>query len=64
MTNESKSTPTTEILTPDRLDEVSGGWCTIGMAFTAMKTGSPTGDLCDVPSQRAQMPNYCALPKA
>lgn len=59
------TTPTMKILTPDQLDEVSGGWgINIAAGFTFMKTGSPTGDLCDVPSVRAKAPNYCALPKA
>ena len=63
-TTTTKTTPIMKILTPDQLDEVSGGWASWGAAFTAMKTGSPTGDLCDVPSVRAKAPNYCALPKA
>ena len=64
MTNESKTPSTMKTLIPDQLDEVSGGWGLIWGAFNTLKTGSPTGDLCDVPSERAKMPNFCALPKA
>ena len=59
-----KTTPTMKILNPDQIDQVSGGFFSgalIAAAFTYMKTGSPTGDLCDVPNKA---PAYCALPKA
>jgi hypothetical protein len=60
-TTTTESTPTMKVLTPDQIDEVSGGWGLIAAAFNYMKTGSPTGDLCDVPNKA---PAYCALPKA
>jgi hypothetical protein len=64
-TTTTKSTPTMEILTPDQLDEVSGGFVReIVAAFVnILKTGSPTGDLCDIPSERAKSPVYCGLPR-
>jgi len=65
MTNESKTTPTMEILTLDQLDEVSGGLVReiVAVFVNILKTGSPTGDLCDVPSERAKSPVYCGLPR-
>jgi len=63
MTNDSKSAVE---LTADQLDEVSGGLVReiVQVVVNILKTGSPTGDLCDVPDFRAKAPNYCALPKA